>query len=284
MNTARQQTVAEAAKVKGLGVHSGERVTLTIIPADEGHGRVFCRSDLPGKPCVPATIDHIQWDKMRNRTTLGKGEAEVQTPEHVLSALHALGVDNALIELTGVECPGIDNSALPFVEAIEKVGLREQSAPRRVLTLSEPVTVRDEKSGAEVTAMPSERFEVTFFVEFPDDHFLGPQTLHFQVTPEAFRREVAKARTWIFAEQIPGLLLEGLGQGGTMDSVLVIGRSDFVTPQRMDEEPVRHKAMDLIGDLALLDCGLQAHVLARRSGHRLHAQLVQAIQEKAVFD
>jgi UDP-3-O-acyl N-acetylglucosamine deacetylase len=248
-------------------------------PADEGHGFVFRRTDLGGKPTVPATSEHIVWSKLSNRTTLGRGEVQIQTAEHVLSALVGMGVDNARIDVTGEECPGLDNSARPFVDAIAKGGVVEQSAAREVVTLTDPVTVADEESGAEVTAVPSNRLEVTFFAEFPEGYFLRPQTLHLAVTPEAYAEQVAGARTWIFAEQIPALLLSGLGQGGSRESVLVIGKGEYVTDPRMEDEPVRHKVLDLIGDLALIGRRLHAHVLARRSGHALHAELVRAIKD-----
>lgn len=277
-----QRTVAAPVRIRGTGVHTGEKATLTIRPADEGHGLVFRRTDLPGRPTVAVFARNLVWSKLGNRTTLGQGAAEVQTPEHVLSALVGLGIDNALLDLAGPECPGLDNSALPIVEAIQRVGVAEQRAPRMWLTLREPVTVRDEASGAEVTAMPSRRLSVTFFAEFPPGYFLGPQSIHLVVTPQAYTERVAPARTWIFAEQIPGLLLRGLGQGGTRESVLVIGKSEFVTEPRMEEEPVRHKALDLIGDLALVGRPLRAHVLARRSGHALHARLALRLIEEGI--
>jgi UDP-3-O-[3-hydroxymyristoyl] N-acetylglucosamine deacetylase/3-hydroxyacyl-[acyl-carrier-protein] dehydratase len=261
-------------------VHTGERVSVTIRPAEENHGLVFRRVDLDAKPLIPATAEHLVWSKLSNRTTLARAAAEVQTPEHLLSALHGLGVDNALIDLSGPEVPGCDNSALPFVEAVETAGVVEQSAPISPLVISEPVTVRDEESGAEVTAMPSARFEVTFFAEFPEGYFLEPETVHLVVTPKSYREKIAAARTWIFAEQIPGLLLRGLGKGGTRESVLVIGKSEFITEPRLKDEPAKHKALDLIGDLALIGHPLHAHVLARRSGHALHARLVQQLLVK----
>ncbi|NUP88665.1 MAG: UDP-3-O-[3-hydroxymyristoyl] N-acetylglucosamine deacetylase [Candidatus Sumerlaeia bacterium] len=273
----RQRTLAGLARVRGQGVHTGEKTSVSIRPAEPGHGLVFRRTDLEGKPLIPATVESIVWSKLHNRTTLARGQAEVQTPEHLLSALAGLGVDNVLVDLTGPEVPGCDNSSLPFVEAIEEAGIEEQDAPLAPLSVDAPITVRDEESGAEVTAMPSTRFEVTFFAEFPEGYFLEPQTVHLQVTPKAYREQVAAARTWIFAEQIPGLLLRGLGKGGTRESVLVIGKSEFVTEPRMRDEAARHKALDLIGDLALVGRPLRAHVLARRSGHALHAKLVQQI-------
>ncbi len=272
-----QHTLAQTAKVKGVGIHTGERVTMTLGPAEAGEGIVFRRTDLGGKPTVPATVEHVDPSRLDNRTTLQRGAAEVQTAEHVLAALVGMGVDNARIDLTGPECPGVDNSALPCVEAIEAAGTKRQRAPREPLTLTEPITVRDEERDAEITAVPSDHFAVTHFTEFPEGYFLTAQTLHLRVTPEAFRREVAPARTWIFAEQIPGLLLRGLGQGGTKESVLVIGKGEYVTEPRFEDEPVRHKALDLIGDLALLGRPLHAHVMARRSGHALHAQLVRRL-------
>lgn len=275
-----QRTLADVAEVRGIGLHTEAKVTLTLRPAEEDHGLIFRRVDLPGRPLVPVTADHIDWENLSNRTTLTAGPAQVITPEHVLSALSGMGIDNALIDLSAPECPAVDNSAMPFVEAIEAAGTADQSAPRRVITLTRPLTVRDEASGAEVTAMPSERFEVTFFAEYPPDYFLPAQTINMRVTPKAFREQVAAARTWIFAEKIPELLLRGLGQGGTRDTVLVIGKSEFVTEARCPDEPARHKVLDLIGDLALLGRPLLAHVMARRSGHALHAKTVKCILEQ----
>jgi UDP-3-O-acyl N-acetylglucosamine deacetylase len=275
-----QCTLAGEAEVRGIGLHTEAKVTLTLRPAEEDHGLIFRRIDLPGKPLVPVTAEHIDWENLSNRTTLTAGPAQVITPEHVLSALSGMGIDNALIDLTAAECPAVDNSAMPFVEAIDTAGTVEQGASRRPITLTHPISVRDEASGAEVTAMPSERFEVTFFAEYPPDYFLPAQTINMRVTPKAFREQVASARTWIFAEMIPDLLLRGLGQGGTRDTVLVIGKGEFVTEARCPDEPARHKVLDLIGDLALLGCPLLAHVMARRSGHALHAKMVKSILEQ----
>lgn len=281
MTTDRQHTLAGSAKVRGVGVHSGGKVTLTLRPAAEERGIAFRRTDLEHKPIVRVRAENLVWSKLGNRTTIGEDGVEVQTPEHVLSALVGLGIDNALIDLNGPECPGMDNSAIAFVEAINEAGIEEQHAIRNPLVLKQPVSVRDETSGAEVIAMPSNRFSVTFFAEFPDDYFLEPQSVHLNVTPKAYAEKIASARTWIFAEKIPALLISGLGKGGTSESVLVIGKSEYVTEPRMNDEPARHKALDLIGDLALIGRPLRAHVIARRSGHALNARLVKKLAEEA---
>lgn len=261
-----QSTLREPVTLKGIGLHTGEKSTLTFRPAPPNVGVRFFRTDLPGAPSLPARFNFVA-GTMRG-TTLGLEGVKIHTVEHVLSALAGLGVDNADIELDASEPPAMDGSALPFATALLSAGLKAQDAPKRQLLL--PEEVRYESDGTVLVAKPADRFEVS--VTLLHDHPLVPrQSLELVVTPESYLAEIAGARTFCFEHELQALRERGLARGGSLDNAVVIGSDRFHTgPEglRYKDELVRHKILDLIGDLALLGRSLSnLRVEAVRCGH-----------------
>lgn len=256
----------------GIGLHSGEETRVRIAPAPPDSGIEFVRIDLEDAPSVPAFIAH-QSPKDR-RTRLVRDRIEVETVEHFLAAAKALGVDNLRVEMTGSEFPGLDGSALPFFELLESGGIVEQKAAAKVFRLEEPVFVRE--GDATLVALPTDGDTLTLqYVASFDEPGVDSGSYQFDLTPEVFREEIASARTFCLASEVEALQAAGLGKGATRENTVVLGDPD--TEMRMTGEPVRHKMLDLIGDLSLLGSDLVAHVIATRSGHSTNAELVRRL-------
>lgn len=268
----QQRTLSQAITLTGIGLHSGDPVSCTLHPAEVNTGRMFSRADLPGQPRIPAQWNYVQSAALS--TTLGHGGAVVQTVEHLLASLMGLGVDNCLIELNGPEVPILDGSALSWVTAILQAGIQAQSAPRQVKILSQPVTVGHGQ--AFVTALPHEGLRLTYGIDFPDSP-IQDQWHSWQVGAGSFVEEIAPARTFTREQDIEPAREKGLIKGGSLDNALVCTREAWHQPLRFANEPVRHKLIDLLGDLSLLGFPLQAHLLAYKAGHNLHHRLTQAL-------
>lgn len=273
-----QATLNHPVERQGIGLHSGAMTSVTLYPAAAGDGRYFVRTDLPGQPVVPATLAAVNPTMLS--TELCQGEASVRTVEHLLAALAGLGIDNVRIEITGPEVPLLDGSALGWVEAIAQAGRQLQSSLRPVVRLSQPVSIHD--GNAFVAAFPASRQRFTYGIDF-DVAAIGNQW--FSWAPEAdpfgsegFATAVAPARTFGLAHQVDQLRAAGLIQGGSLDNALVCGEEGWLNPPlRFDNEPARHKMLDLIGDLSLLGSLPIAHVVAYKASHRLHGQLAAAL-------
>lgn len=274
----RQKTLHRSATLLGKGVHFGEAVRLSVHPAPENHGIVFVRTDLPGSPAVPASLAFLAHDDLLRRTTLRAGSTEVHTVEHLLSAMHVLGVTNARIELDGPELPLLDGSSLPFVDALMSAGLVEQEAVVPILAARRPLAFTHEK--AEYAVVPATDFRVTFFFTSAEP-LLRSQSASFVITPESYAAEIAPARTFAFFQELEMLRRRGLIRGGSLASAVVIGRKAILNPSlRFPDEPVRHKILDFIGDLALLGCPLRGHFLAWRAGHRANAAFATFLRKE----
>jgi len=247
-------------------------VRARVLPAPQGNGIEFVRTDVPDAQPIPALVQYrVQADL---RTRLKRGNAEVETVEHLLAACSGLGIDNLRIEMDGAEMPGMDGSARPFLELFQQVGTVEQRAEARTFRLDEPIYVR-EKS-ATLVALPSDQPGLTLqYIASFDDPGVQGGSLQFDVTPESFAKDIASARTFCLASDVEKLKAAGFGKGATRENTVVLG--DPQTQMRMVAEPVRHKMLDLIGDLALLGADLQAHVIATRSGHATNAELVRRL-------
>ena len=267
-----QRTLKTAVEFSGVGLHSGETVHVRLVPAPIGTGIEFLRTDVPDAPRVPATIAFRS--PFPRRTRLQRGPTEVDTVEHLLAACVGLGLDNLTVELDGAEVPGMDGSAQQMVELIEQAGTVEQRGEAKRFELDQPVYV---KSGdATLVALPREERGLTlqYFATFDEgDVTDGSYTL--DVSPESFVEEIASARTFCMHSEVEKLKEAGLGKGATRENTVVIG--DPESEQRMPLEPVRHKMLDLLGDLALLGADLSAHVIAHRSGHELNSELVRRL-------
>jgi len=281
-----QRTVAETVVFEGVALHSGVQTLLRVHPARVGHGLVFVRADLEGHPRIPARRHCVVDTTLA--TTLGKefkGQVVgVRTVEHLLSALYALGVDNALLEISGPELPVLDGSAGPFVEELCRVGLREQAAPVEHLAIRKEVKVYDGVKWAMVS--PSTKLSVRYEVDF-DHPLVSSKPVKLDVLPEHFAKYCAKARTFGFKRDVDEMRRRGLALGGSLDNAVVIDDYEILNPDglRFADEFVRHKILDAVGDLALLGMPLIAEVSMSRSGHALNAKLVDAIMsDKANYE
>jgi len=271
-----QRTIKKSVSLSGVGLFTGQETRMTLRPADPDTGVVFVRTDLPGKPTVRACVDTLT--RRAHRTSLKQGPAEVEMVEHLLAALAGAGVDNVIVEVDSPGIPNTDGSALPFVELIQKAGVVEQNAPKRELELSETVAVTD--GDVALVALPtSEGLSISYTLSY-DSPEIGTQNLTFRMDPEAFAREIAPARTFLPASQVEQFRMRGLGKGATYRNTLIVSEEGVVDNElRFPDEFVRHKILDLIGDLSLLGADLHAQIIALRSGHATNARLVEKLTE-----
>lgn len=267
----RQTTLGRTVFFDGVGLHGGQRCRLTLAPAEADTGIRWQRVDVVGRPIIPATVDNV--GSTDRATTLRAGTTEVRTVEHVMAALAAMGVHNALVQLDGPEPPFADGAAAAFVRLVEQAGLVELDAPATVRRLTRPVWVSTDN--AHIVALPATGFRIsyTFVSEHPA---LPTQFAEHDVTPAEFRREIAAARTVGWLREVEALRRRGLALGITEDAAVVVGERELVHPMRFPNEVARHKVLDIIGDLALVG-PFAAHIVAVRSGHRLHVELARRL-------
>jgi UDP-3-O-[3-hydroxymyristoyl] N-acetylglucosamine deacetylase/3-hydroxyacyl-[acyl-carrier-protein] dehydratase len=282
MLTAQRQerTLAREAQVRGIGFLTGTDASVVFKPASAGSGVTFVRTDLPGRPAVPAHVRY-QVDRQR-RTTIQRGAATVEMIEHVMAALAGLCIDNCIVELDAAETPGCDGSSQPFVEALSEAGVAEQERKRERLTIDRPITVRD--GSATLTAYPSggEELVLTYNLDYGPHTPIGRQSLFLEISPETFRRDLAPSRTFLLEGEARAMLQAGLGHRLSPSDLLIFGPHGPIGNQlRYSDECVRHKMLDLVGDLALLGRDLAGHVVAHRSGHSLNAELVRGLLQAA---
>jgi UDP-3-O-[3-hydroxymyristoyl] N-acetylglucosamine deacetylase len=276
-----QQTLRSPVRLAGVGLHSGQTTQVQILPAPVDAGRYFVRVDQPNQPMIPAHINAL--DQTTLSTELRQGEAKVRTVEHLLASLWALGIDNARIEIDGAEVPLLDGSAQVWTEAIRSAGLSVQASDRPVTYLTEPIWVRpnDQSSDLFVAALPSPVLRFTYGIEF-DVSAIGKQWHSWQPDGEDFATDIAPARTFGLAHQIEQLRQAGLIQGGSLENALVCSHEGWINPPlRFSNEPVRHKLLDLVGDLSLVSPLPIAHYLAYKASHQLHTQLARQLQSIA---
>ncbi len=271
-----QKTLRTSVSIQGTSLHTGQPVKLTIKPADVNTGLKFRRIDLPDKPFIDASAANVQ--TVERATTLAEGSVNVHTVEHILSALTGMGVDNAIIEMNANEPPIGDGSAAPYVELIKKAGLEEQDAPCQVWEIREPVMVEN-KSGSMIVIMPDRQFRVSVTVSGPE----GRVTQYFNsvITPETYEKELSRARTFCFYEDIQPLLDKGLIKGGTLDNAIVIKGEQYICAGglRYHNECARHKTMDMIGDLILNGRRILGHVIAVMPGHGINTTMAAKLQK-----
>jgi UDP-3-O-[3-hydroxymyristoyl] N-acetylglucosamine deacetylase len=270
--TQDQRTLVRPVETAGVGLHSGSKVRLRILPNDPDGGVVFVRIDRDGAR-IPASYRLLNGTAYS--TSLSRGAERVKTVEHVLSALHGLGIDNARIELNGPEVPIMDGSAGPFVDLIRDAGVRSQGRKRRYLILTRPVRVKD--GDRQILALPANDFQATYAIDFPHPA-IGYQAVRLAITEESYVASIAPARTFCLLRDVEVMRRDGLALGGSLDNALVVGEDGPLNGSlRFPDEFVRHKVLDLVGDLALLGTPIRAHVIACKGGHRLHAALVRRI-------
>ena len=272
----KQRTLAREVSIQGNALHTGENVTLTLRPAPAGSGIVFRRIDLSGNPELRPRVDLIT-DLVR-ATTIQSGHAKIHTVEHVLSALAGCGIDNAVVEMNASEPPILDGSARPFVNLILQGEPLEQEADREYFELDAPVSVT--RGNSSLIALPCDQFKIS--CTSADDRGIHTQHLSLTVDPDAYMTQIAAARTFTVYEDIEALLKLGKIKGGSLDCAVVIRGDKIISkePLRFADEFVRHKILDIIGDLSLLGLPLKAHIVATRPGHAINAELTKALAAK----
>ncbi len=296
----RQRTIKSEVSVEGVGLHTGAKVTLTFKPAPENHGYKFRRVDLPGQPIIDADVDNVS-DTSRS-TTLTANGASVSTTEHVLAALVGCEIDNVMIELNAVEVPILDGSAIEFVQAIESAGVKEQDADREYYTIPHNIHYSDDERQVEMVVMPLDDYRLTCMVDY-NSPVLGSQ--HSSITSIGeFREEIASCRTFVFLHELEMLLEHNLIKGGDINNAIVIvdheigeqelkdlaiafNREEIKVARegilnniklRFQNEPARHKLLDIIGDLALIGTPIKGHVMAARPGHSANVAFAKKIK------
>ena len=263
----KEKTITASVSYTGIGLHSGKPATAVFKPAPAGNGIVFVRSDLPGKPQIPAKASLVT--ATLRATTLKNAAAEVFTVEHIMAALFISDVDNCIIEMDGPEPPVADGSSLPFVELINKAGTVEQERQRQVFVLDKSFSVHDGERYVTVVPYPGQRFS---FLSMNDHPLLGTQYFDVEVGKADFINEIAPARTIAFMHEVEGLKQMGLGLGGSMENVIIFDEDKVLTPLRFEDELVRHKLLDILGDLFLAG-RFFGHVIAVKSAHALNTAL-----------
>jgi UDP-3-O-[3-hydroxymyristoyl] N-acetylglucosamine deacetylase len=267
-----ETTLLKPVAASGIGLHSGVPVTIRLTPAPAGTGIVFRRSDLDYF-AVPASWKHVA--RVSYATSLMRQGVLISTTEHLLSTLYSFGIDNAWIEIDNLEVPILDGSSQPFIELLRQAGVRRLRRKRRYLRIRRTVTVVDGLK--RISILPADVFRLTCDIDFPQP--IGKQSLEMDVTPERYAAEIAPARTFAFEREIPKMREMGLIRGASLDCAVCFTESGVLNPEglRFPDESCRHKALDLIGDLALLGRPLLGHVIAERAGHAMHAALVAKI-------
>ena len=298
----KQNTLKESFSLSGKGLHTGLKLTVTFLPAQAGHGYKIQRVDLPGQPIMDAVAENVV-DTQRG-TVLGKGDMRCSTVEHALAALYALGIDNVLIQVDGPELPILDGSAEPFVREIQRVGFAEQDAPKDYYYITKKMEFRDDKTGACITLLPDEDFSITSMIAF-DGKVLNSQFATLD-SMDKFATEVAAARTFVFVREIEPLFMAGLIKGGDLDNAIVIYEQQTTQenldklcrltgaehhdatdlgyiqhkPLVWDNEPARHKLLDIIGDMALIGKPIKGRIIATRPGHTINNMFARMMRKE----
>lgn len=268
-----QTTIAKAIKTKGVGLHTGVEVNLRLRPAPENTGYIFVRTDLDNFE-IPASVEYVS--HCSYATTLMRRGVVLSTCEHLLSALRGSGVDNCFVELDNIEIPILDGSSEDWIEIISEAGVKELPAARRTLKVLERVEV--DEGGRKMSVEPSDKFEIECVIDFAHP-FINRQSFHFVMENGSFGKEIAAARTFGFTHEIEMLRKANLALGGSLDNAIVLTGDGMLneTPLRFDDEFVRHKILDIIGDVALIGMPLQGKITAEKSGHAVHAALMSKL-------
>ncbi|MBN2307895.1 MAG: UDP-3-O-[3-hydroxymyristoyl] N-acetylglucosamine deacetylase [Candidatus Hydrogenedentes bacterium] len=272
----KQKTIAREASFSGIGLHTGNLTTITFKAAPPNSGVTFCRVDLPNRPRVKADIDHVV-DVSRG-TTIGLNGVKVHTVEHVLAAIAGMGIDNLDIEVDANETPVGDGSALPFMQTLRRAGVVEQEAERRFIKIEEPVYYKNDD--VTLSVLPSDDLRMTMTIAYAHKA-VGTQYASYTITPEVFEKEIAPARTFCFLREVKMLQEQGLIQGGSLENAIVIGDESILNDElRYPDEPVRHKILDLLGDMYLLGRPVTGHVIGVKSGHAMHVNFSKQIKRR----
>jgi len=272
-----ETTLQRPVEAAGVGLHSGVRVRIRILPAPVSTGIVFVRTDLENFP-IPASWRHVA--RVSYATSLMRQGVLISTTEHLLSVFYSMGIDNAFVEIDNLEVPILDGSGQPFVELLALAGIREYRRKRRYLRIRRPVSVQD--GDKRISILPAESFRLTCDIDFSHP-LVGRQSIELEVTPRSYAACIAPARTFGFEYELEQMRGMGLIRGASLENAVCFTREGVLNPegQRFPDECCRHKALDLIGDLALLGRPLLGHVIAERAGHAMHTALVARIMSDA---
>jgi len=275
----KQRTLKSVIEMESVGLHTGELMQVTIHPAYPDTGICFRRSDVE---CDYTRVSPYTVTSTQLATTIQCGNHTISTIEHLMAALYGLGIDNAKVDVSGPEVPVFDGSSTAFVTAISKIGVTEQAKARKFIKFKK--RIRLEKDGKWIEIIPSRFFKVTFDIDF-DNEFIGQQKAFFNVTPESFKREIAPARTFGFKHEVEQLWQMGLAKGGSLETAVVIDGKDVMNPEglRFRDEFVRHKMLDLMGDISLLGYPIFGHIRAYKSGHNLNNLFARTLIESANY-
>lgn len=298
----QQRTIAKEVSISGIGLHTGTSCTMTFKPAPDNFGIRFVRIDLGGNPEIPANVDYVV--DISRGTTLGLGDAKVYTVEHVLSAIYGLKIDNLIIELDGIEPPVGDGSAMPYVEKLLEAGIVQQETPKDYLVIDKTVMYHDEENKIDIVALPLDDYRITIMVDYENPALGSQHTGLFDLEKE-YVTEFAPARTFCFLSEVESLADQGLIKGGDINNAVVIVDHEIDNEKlsrlktklnldhdltiingfldnnklRFKNEPVRHKLLDMIGDLALIGVPIKAQILAARPGHRANVEFAKKIRQ-----
>jgi UDP-3-O-[3-hydroxymyristoyl] N-acetylglucosamine deacetylase/3-hydroxyacyl-[acyl-carrier-protein] dehydratase len=277
--SANQRTIGSEFTFSGTGLHGGEQATLVFKPDPPNSGIKFVRTDLAERTEIRADVSNTFAGEHSRRTVLRKGEVTITTVEHVLAAVHGLGIDNLTIELNRSEPAEPDGSSAPYVAALKRAGLVDQAEPKRYLEVKSPVGFAED--GVEMMALPHDGLRITFTVHY-DHPEIGTQYASFDISQEIFEREIAPARTFSLLKDVEDLKNRGLIKGGSLENSIVVGDDGVINkePLRFADEFVRHKILDLLGDLCLLGAPVKAHVISNRSGHTSNVRLVRLLKSQ----
>ncbi len=301
MTHSLQQTIKQETTLTGVGLHTGQNVTVKFLPAPAHHGIKFQRTDLPGEPLINADCDLVT--TVQRGTTLEKGPATVATVEHLMSALIGLQIDNCLVQVNGVEIPIMDGSAKHFVEALEKAGIQEQTEERDIFELRQNIHYVDKESGVEYLAMPSNRYKVTALIDYKSE-VLGQQHATLDKVTD-FRKEIAPSRTFCFLHELEMLYEAGLIRGGDLNNAIIVVDKPVSEEERVKlaalfnkpdikvveegilnnvdlnhhNEPARHKLLDVVGDLGLIGTPINANIIATKPGHKHNVEFAKVLKQ-----
>lgn len=273
----RQKTIKKGIKVKGVGIHTGQRVEILFKPAGKDTGINFVRQDLPDKPVICANTSNIIEESLNlRRTSLGLGSAEVHTVEHLLSALFGLGIDNIIAEVNAEEIPALDGAAANFYKILSQAGIVELDGSKKEFRVGKPHWLREGESF--IAIFPADRFRISYTLSYPEA--LLNQYINLEVNQETFARELAPCKTFCLESEVDPLRAKGLGQGATEENTIVVGKSGVLKGKStFPDEFARHKVLDLIGDFCLLAPSIKAHVVAVKSGHPLNIKLLKKLDK-----
>ena len=277
LDPTKQWTLKEPISFAGVGLHGGDPVGVCVMPAPPGHGLVFSRVDLPGRPRVPALAEYVSDTTLS--TTLMRGKASVRTVEHLLGALHGLGISNALMAVDGAEIPALDGSAEAFVRALMQTGRVSQDIERTIVSIDDRLEI--DSGDRSVIYQPAEEAYVTYVVDY-GHRLAGTQCWEGSITPPVVKRDLAPARTFCLLSDAERMRAAGLARGGTFENSVVVLDNGYSSPLRYPDEFVRHKVLDLLGDLALVGATWHGQVVAVKAGHSLHVELAGRLRSQAI--